>query len=246
MSLKLKLRNLFQRITGLYLYQNLPFGIDPLKDIQRRYAQHQMSTFFDVGANVGEYAQHISKTFPNATIWCFEPIAATYAVLETNTKKLNVRCHQIGLAAENHEMTVAIDQSNRSDMHSLAHPVHTQNPDLAEETITLKTLDFFCQQKTIAEIDYLKIDTEGYDLEVLKGATNLLQNQQVAFVEVEVSMNPENTYHIDFASVKNFMESHQYRLFGIYDQMYEWQSNTHILRRTNPVFVAQKVYQKRL
>lgn len=244
MGFKLFLRNIFQRVTGLYIYKNLPFGINPLKDIQRRFSSYELKTFFDVGANVGEYVDHIQKCFPKAEIWCFEPISATFEVLKSNIKGQNVNCYQIGLGSEKTEIEISIDQNSRSDMNSLVNVVRTNNPDLVTETIQIRTLDDFCSEHSISKIDYLKIDTEGYDLEVLKGSRNFIQNQSVAFIEVEVSMNPENTFHVDFVDIKQFMESFGYRLFGIYDQMYEWQTGTPILRRTNPVFVSEHLYKK--
>ncbi|TMM57542.1 FkbM family methyltransferase [Maribacter algarum] len=245
MGFKIFLRNLFQQATGLFIYKNLPFGINPLNDIQRRFPNHELKIFFDVGANVGEYVDHIQKFFPNAEISCFEPISTTFEILKSHVQNQNVNCYQIGLGSENTEMEISIDQNSRSDMNSLVNVVRSDNPDLVSETIQIRTLDDFCSEHSVTSIDYLKIDTEGFDLEVLKGARNFIQNQYVSFVEVEVSMNPENTFHVDFVEVKHYMENFGYRLFGIYDQMYEWQTGTPILRRTNPVFVSELVYKKK-
>ena len=76
------------------------------------------------------------------------------------------------------DMFFLLSQSSESPM----------NSDLTTETVDIVTLDEFCQTKRIDQINYLKIDTEGGDLEVLKGAANMLTEQRIDFVEVEAGI----------------------------------------------------------
>lgn len=229
----------------MFIYQKKPFGVDPFSDLKNRFFQdYQFKTFFDVGANIGQTAHHIHDAFPNSDIWCFEPIKRTFEQLRNNTRNIAVKRFHLGLGSENKTLNILIDPDHRSDMNSLINPSETNNAKTANETIEIQKLDDFCLSQSVKTIDYLKIDTEGYDFEVLKGAQGLLQEQSISFVETEVSMNPENTFHVDFVDVKRYMESYGYRLFGLYDQFYEWQTGTPILRRTNPLFVSERVYKR--
>ena len=84
--------------------------------------------------------------------------------------------------------------------------------------------DPFISEQEIKHLSYLKIDTEGHDLEVIKGAEKCLTQKKIDFVEAEVSMNPTNTYHVDQASIISQMNTYGYYLFGVYEQILETQS----------------------
>ena len=103
------------------------------------------------------------------------------------------------------------------------------------------TLDDFCQDQKINHISYLKVDTEGADLDVLQGARGALERNEIDFVEVEAGMNPHNKYHVPLEKLKSFLEGHDYYIFGIYEQVREWIEKKPNLRRTNAVFISNKM-----
>lgn len=67
----------------------------------------------------------------------------------------------------------------------------------------------------------------------------MLKNKVIDFVQVELSMNPENTYHNSFLKTKMFIEELGYYIFGFYDQMPERHLGFPYLRRANAVFVSK-------
>ncbi|ELR71252.1 Methyltransferase FkbM [Fulvivirga imtechensis AK7] len=242
MNLRAKFKLLFEKTTGLKTYRQLPFGIDPFEDIQLKLKAFEFLNIIDVGANTGQSAKQMRKKFPSAKIYCIEPIKETFLVLKETTNTLNISCHNIALGAENKEIDVKIDALNRdSSMNSIINNNNLPESETKVERVKLCTLASFCKTNHIDRIDYLKIDTEGYDLEVLKGASELLKSTAIAFVETEVSMNPTNKYHEDFIAVKKYLEKYDYLLFGIYEQVQEWQKDLPILRRCNALFIAAEV-----
>jgi len=112
------------------------------------------------------------------------------------------------------------------------------------ELAEMRTLVSFCQEQGIGEIDFLKIDTEGYDLEVLKGAEQMLDSHQISFIQVEAGMNPSNKKHVSLEKFKEYLEPKEYLLFGIYEQASE-KSNV-FLRRCNALFVSQKALENKI
>ena len=100
------------------------------------------------------------------------------------------------------------------------------------------TLDEFCRDNAVHHVNYLMIDTEGGDLEVLKGAEQMLTDQRIDFVEVEASMHAGNQAHVPFELLKHYLESKGYVLFGIYRQMSEVPRDGPHLRRTNSTFIS--------
>ena len=240
MSLKDQIKSTLKKTTGLSFYKDPPFGVDPFHDVKQRMTDYDFKTFLDVGANVGQTAQHIRAAFPNATIHSVEPIKKTFQLLQQNTKGLNVTTHNLALGAKNETIEISIDESNTNN--SINSLVSGNNEITSGQTFTEKiqvvaTADF-CNSLGITHVDYLKIDTEGYDLEVIKGAASMLSNNAISFVEAEVSMNPTNTFHVSFEKVKAYMEQENYFIFGLYEQVLEWKAKAPILRRSNALFIS--------
>ncbi|WBO20830.1 FkbM family methyltransferase [Sphingomonas abietis] len=190
---------------------------------------------FDVGANVGQSAAKFKKRFPAAHIHCFEPSAASAR---------RIRARRLG-GVEVHEMalgSVAGTASLARGHDPAIFHIAEHGATAGDETVAIETVDSFCAAGGIDRIDFMKIDTEGHDLEVLKGAATMLAAGRIAAVQVEAGMNPENDFHIPFEALKSFLEASGYRLFGFYDQVNEWPTKQPHLRRANPLFVSREIY----
>lgn len=247
MPTKINVKQRIEDLTHTYIFPAfpagmLPSGLNPYHDIKRHLPGYRASTVFDVGANIGQSAQKFRKWFPQAQIYCFEPVTTSFAALQHRLKgRQNVHCFQLALGATNGTGQIRLD--GMAEMFSLVPDAvePAQTPAAALETVALTSLDAFCTNHAIQQINYLKIDTEGYDLEVLKGAEQMLQAQQIDLVQVEAGMYPANTQHVPFETLKHYLEERNYLLFGIYDQKSEWIMQQPQLRRTNPLFLAQRL-----
>jgi FkbM family methyltransferase len=206
------------------------FGVNLYDDFRRWLPNQRFSILFDVGANEGQTIRAFRSNFPNAmSIHCFEPNPDCCKKLGS----LGVTVHQTALGNEIGE--IGFDRSQgQSDMYFVTHDV------TEKEKVFIETLDAFCERERINQIDFLNIDTEGYDLNVILGASKMLSRHQVDIVQAEVSMNAENTYHVPFAAVHQAMESFGYRMFGVYEQGFEWGRNVPVLRRSNVVYTSPK------
>jgi FkbM family methyltransferase len=112
-------------------------------------------------------------------VHCFEPSPASHARLEARYGgSANVRLNQAGLSAEPGEATLHV-HGREPDRNSL-YPGGDSS-----ERVRLRTLDEYCESEGIDRIDYLKVDTEGHELAVLKGAERLLREGRVQYVQVE-------------------------------------------------------------
>lgn len=107
----------------------------------------------------------------------------------------------------------------------------------------IETLDDFCTANGISEINLLKIDTEGHDLSVLKGAECMLNSMHIDMIQVEAGMHIGNTFHIQFEKFKDFLEPKGYFLFKIYEQASETLTDEATLRRTNPVYISRRTIE---
>jgi hypothetical protein len=99
--------------------------------------------------------------------------------------------------------------------------------------------DEFCSINSIHSIQYLKVDAEGHDMKVLEGFGEMINNQNIDFIEVESAMNRTNNYHISIEQFKDFFESRGYRLTSVFEVVRE--GRTIMLRRANLVFAADRI-----
>jgi FkbM family methyltransferase len=239
------LRKFAERISGTHIYRTLPRGVDIFSDISVLLSKYKIRTLFDVGANVGQSARLYSKIFLASQILCFEPVTETFAQLQENTGKMsNVRCFHVALSSQNGRS--AITAQGRSTMNHLLNTSELPAGGTAApyEYVETVRLDDFCKAEGIDRISFLKIDTEGGDLNVLKGAEQMLTNQTIDLVEVEAGMNPHNRHHVPLPLLKEYMEQFSYYIFGVYEQCYEWPSGEPHLRRSNVVFISSRMIKE--
>lgn len=144
-------------------------------------ARHAIDVVIDVGANDGQFALLLRNEGFAGRIYSFEPVSSTYEQLrriaqsDANWKVFNCALgERVGEAV--------INVSGSSDLCSLLDPNDfgkTTFPNIAvshQETITMDTLDNFMARENLAKEAriLLKMDTQGYDLQVFQGARQSL------------------------------------------------------------------------
>ena len=237
------LRDLIERIFGIYMYRKLPRGINMFRDISLSMPDYSFNVVFDVGANEGQSIRFYKKYCPTAQFYCFEPAKDTFEILSSNVGSGNVHCLNFALSDRNSDAELV--RSGSSDTFYVHDPDAHQEDEVGanRESISLKRLDDYCKQAEISHISLLKIDTEGSDFSVLQGAESMLTEHKVDWIVVEAGMNPNNTRHVPFEKIKAYLESKGYYLFAFYEQVNEWPTSEPNLRRTNPLFMSQRLYR---
>lgn len=187
------LRSILSR-RGYVLWKRdfLRFGIDPWLDIARLSKDwgQSIETVFDVGANDGGALRELLPAFPSATVHSFEPLPETFERLKKATTDPRARLHNMALgetcgAAPFYVYGIEGDGSLINSL--------TPNSSFAlrggwkPETVEVQcsTIDAYCEEHGIARVDVLKVDTEGFDLHVLRGARRMFGEGRVWFVYVE-------------------------------------------------------------
>lgn len=209
----------------------------------KKLSGQQRFVFFDVGANRGDYTKLILSKVQTKqlNIYAFEPVKQTYACLTDNMRDH----HQVktfNLALGDKEETRIIYSSYETSGASTFYPDaianYTLNKRLAE-SIHIKTLDAVCMEEKIPVIDFLKIDVEGHELSVLKGAANILSAGKIGFIQFE--FGPFNVYSKTFfKDFWNLLSPHYtiYRIitYGLF-KISSYSENLEIFRTAN--FLAE-------
>lgn len=125
----------------------------------------QPKVVFDIGANVGTATLAYRKQFPNARIFCFEPAKENFEVLKRNTADLrHVSIHNFGLGPE--DSTAELHGiPNRYGGYSLFEK-GSEKATVVDTVTIRKTADVLAELK-VDRIDLIKIDTEGFEYEIL-------------------------------------------------------------------------------
>jgi FkbM family methyltransferase len=215
MSITNAIRRKLIELSGYFIYKksDLPVGTDFEIDIKQKL-NITPKVIFDVGANYGQTANEYNQLFPESTIYSLEPFYATFNKLIANTRhNPHIKAFPIGLSDEEGTIEVAyfIDES-KSQINSLKHSEGDQ-----VETVKTRTLDSFCIEHSISYIDLLKIDTEGYELNVLKGGAQMLEQNKIKLILCEVGLSPLNTHNSSLTQVVEYLFQYNYAIYGIYD-----------------------------
>jgi FkbM family methyltransferase len=143
---------------------------------------------FDVGANVGDYAKVLRESNNNAEIYSFEPHPITYQKLITNIEGLGIKTFNVGVGSA--EGTLKLfdyadkDGSEHASLYKeVIETIHKGK--VVEHEVKIITLEAFANEYKIERVHLLKIDTEGHEMEVLKGFEQFIRENKVDLIHFE-------------------------------------------------------------
>jgi len=229
--MKTLIRRFFSNRLGLRIYRGtLPFGTDLFKEIEKTFGLQTIKTVFDIGANVGQSAIRYSDFFPQARIHSFEPVEGTYArLLEKVRYRRNIFPHKMALGDKSGLGSISINQNSQHNSLLSGEYVST-------EQVVISTVDQFCAQEAIDRVDFMKIDTEGYEFEVLGGARRMLTEQRITILQLEAEVGRTGGHFVNMGDLADYLRPFGYELFGIFDQYCERGR----LLYCNPVFLLSE------
>ena len=144
--------------------------------------KHTLKNCVDVGSHVGFWSKDFTELFEYT--YAFDPIPQVRECYVKNITNSNYTLYPYGLGKEEKKISV------------LYSPKETGNTHASEKgnlDVEIKTLDSF----NLDNIDYIKIDAEGYEIEVVEGAKNLIEkcklfihiNRKKVMVKQNIIMN---------------------------------------------------------
>jgi FkbM family methyltransferase len=194
----------------MWLYYNYLVDFEEFSLIRDRSKAD--SVMFDVGANMGFYGLWMSKyTGKDGSIHCFEPSTVTFDRLQKNWElnrnsiSADYRLNNLAIGDFVGDSTISMGKDGEN------HLIIGENNATDSQFITMNTIDNYCKSNNISNIDYLKIDIEGFELFALKGAEDMLKNKRIEIIQIEINDTLENS-STGINELLDFINSVGYRL----------------------------------
>lgn len=201
------------------------FGIQikryPDLDTKRRLKlikYFEINKIFDIGANIGNYAMEMRKLGFVGNIVSFEPLSETFKILQKNAiKDSNWETINIGLGDIDGETEINIAAISDSSSILEMMPSHLksapQSVYIGKEKIKLNKLDtIFDNYYKNGDKIFVKIDTQGYELNVLKGAEQSLP--YIKGIQIEMSLVQLYDGGILYKEMIEFIEKKGFDLYS--------------------------------
>ena len=214
----LALKTLLRNHAGFHIYRRAtPLGLSLPNDLARLVPGFSPRTIIDVGANIGQTALHFSDLWPDARIFSFEPVSTTYVELVSATEHRRSTIQPICLALSDTMGRMQIFLSNNSQLASLEQATIPAGFRTGRtEEVELQTVDHWCQENQLESIDILKIDAEGHDFAVLRGAEMLFSRQAIKGVLIELHFSGPSVDNIP--NLLTWLKIRHFRPVALYDQ----------------------------
>jgi FkbM family methyltransferase len=201
---------------GLEITSLRRFGFDADRDLSLLLAGVVHPVVFDVGANTGQSVTRFRRVLPGSELYAFEPAPETFRELATNTRGMS-DVHLVDAGMGSNSGTQVLIENDRTVLTSFLQLDMAWGTVVRETPVRVTTLDEFCADRNIEHIDLLKTDTQGFDLEVLKGGTALLEEDRIRLIYMEVNFLGLYVGQGRFDDEYRFLVDHGFGLVGFYD-----------------------------
>ena len=191
---------------GLFIYLGMPeyegnmYVLNNLKP---------NDTFIDVGACIGDYSLFASSIITSGHIYAFEPFGKSVKMFEENIRLNNIKNITIyrGVASDkNGYEYLSIEEE--SEVNNIAHEKSAGN----RVRIPSITLDRYITVNDINRVAILKIDVEGSEMKVLKGAEESIQKGKIKRILIELNKNNQ-FFGTSNQKIISWLKDHQYTIY---------------------------------
>lgn len=170
---------------------------------------------FDVGANKGKWSLSIHQLYPRAQIFMFEPQPTCRRIIrEINIPNSVIIPHAVSsTAGQTIKLFTSSDASGIASLHQ-RRDTYFKNRDFTSIDVCTVTIDDIIRENELPRVDFMKMDVEGHELDVLKGAIKSLEGRLIKAFSFEFGSGNINsrTFFRDFWDLLTSLEYKIYRI----------------------------------
>jgi FkbM family methyltransferase len=186
----------FQKNTEIWEKESLNYFFNLIN-------KNEKVNIVDIGANVGLYSLY-AKYLPNSQFYSYEPYKFTYDLLNENIKLnniTNVNTYNIGLGDKKGKTILNVCLSNDGLNTMGTNPLRFN--DISSIEVEIDTLDNIFYNNNI-KVDYIKIDTEGYEYNILKGGEKTIKKYK-PIIQLEYNETNMKQCNINSSDLNNYI-----------------------------------------
>ena len=189
---------------------------------QQELLKSKANVIFDVGANRGDTTLKYLNLFPKARIHSFEPFPESYEIfINRHKENLNVQLNKYALSSSIGKAILninkSVDTNSLLESKKIGATSDKSCISIGQIEIETNTIDNYCAQNNIKEIDVLKIDVQGSEIEVLKGALEMLKKGSIKLIYTETYFEQQYVNQPLFHDISQLLYKHNFVLQDIYD-----------------------------
>jgi FkbM family methyltransferase len=177
--------------------------------------------FFDVGAHIGIWTIPIALSRPRAVVHAFEASPSTFQRLETNITKNKINnVNAVNAAVFDSAGSVTFQAPrNASVFGRIYSPSNSRARynDVIEVSVPSLTIDQYCCDRKIEQIELLKIDVEGAEWHVLKGCSMMLSKKKVRFLWIELDDGNQLDFGCSVDNIAGLLDDMGYAFYRLAD-----------------------------
>ena len=216
-----------ERQINKYLYDLLEL-IEQIV-IQDQYCAREFiknnSIIIDAGANIGVFSLFALHLSPDSKIYAFEPTTKIFNIFQKTIAENNLFNHihlfNIALGDEDKKVMLMKSQEGLEVGNIIAdsNALIKERFFVGSEEISMMTLDKFVQKNNIKKVDFIKIDTEGYEKQIIAGAKEVikefspviacsayhLKNDEIEIPKLVLSINKKYNYRLENRAEKDLI-----------------------------------------
>ena len=204
----------YRRFNSLLLYLSMRgLGYDNWRDhalsgeesfLSELLPNAKHPVIFDVGAYHGEYARLVRQFNPAAEIYCFEPHPNSFKILQQAAQECGLMAFQLACGSEcgPAQLFDSARENGSKRASCYRETVEPRVSDISVNDVEVVTIDEFASARNIREIELMKVDVEGGELNVLHGAQKLIRERRIKAIQFEVG----DAYPVRGTWVRNFYD----------------------------------------
>jgi len=212
-------RSLFENL--YFFYKNL--AKDPLKTLVKHHpALLRNGHILDIGSNIGYTVAVLESAIDSDfKIFAFEPDKTNFKSLSARyEKKDRISCQQLAVGSRNEEITLWHNKDSHADHRILTSELSSllgSGDTATSYKVSCVNIDSFLEKHSIQpqDISFIKIDVQGFEINVIKGMTNTLRNNPNISIMIEFDKNALIDLGFDPKELLNLIAEHEFSLAQI-------------------------------
>ena len=184
--------------------------------------------YFDVGGHMGQSIRRFKKINSQSSIHSFEPTPELYKKLvqNFNTDK-SIKINNLGVADIKSKLNfhtykyssissfVPVDRNSKLSKSRILASKSNEKEFENIVKIDVTNIDSYCEENNISEIDFIKIDTQGFEGKILLGMEKMLSKEKVSVIELELILGFGYEKSFSFYDYEKILNNKNYKLIAI-------------------------------